>query len=285
MATEELPVFLPGDYCPLIQQSEGTSAEAAAAASASASAAAATARSFQWSAVYVHPSHLSGKDETQNHGPEPAVEVEEAGPCIKARTASVMLPRHVLPPHGPTYVCISTNNRYSPRVGDIVVGIISSKGSEYYGVNIRSVGPARLATVAGFEGATRRSKPQLSVGSVLLVRVSHLSPLLGADVTCCSSSCSKPWTSNEKVLGELRGGVIVEVAIPFALTLLCHDSLVLQLLGSRLPFEIAVGLNGRVWLRAETPTLSMRVANCITAAAAGKTPAVLQAIVDAVLQQ
>lgn len=145
MATEELPVFLPGDYCPLIQQSEGTSAEAAAAASASASAAAATARSFQWSAVYVHPSHLPGKDETQNHGPEPAVEVEEAGPCIKARTASVMLPRHVLPPHGPTYVCISTNNRYSPRVGDIVVGIISSKGSEYYGVGT----PCRSETLHG----------------------------------------------------------------------------------------------------------------------------------------
>lgn len=84
-------------------------------------------------------------------------------------------------------------------------------------VNIRSSGPARLAAVAGFEGATRRSKPQLSIGSVLLVRISHLSPLLGADVTCCSSNCSKPWTSNEKVLGELRGGIIIEVPIPFAL--------------------------------------------------------------------
>lgn len=83
-------------------------------------------------------------------------------------------------------------------------------------VNIRGFAPARLAAVAGFEGATRRSKPQLSIGSVLLLRVSHLSPLLGADVTCCTSNCSKPWTSSEKVLGELRGGTIIEVPIPFA---------------------------------------------------------------------
>lgn len=67
--------------------------------------------------------------------------------------------------------------------------------------------------------------------------------------------------------------------------MLCRDSLILQLLGSRIPFEIAVGLNGRVWVRAATSTLSMRAANCITAAATGKDPAVLHAIVDAVLQR
>ncbi|CDJ46066.1 hypothetical protein, conserved [Eimeria brunetti] len=284
MAAEGLPVFLPGDYCPLIEPSEGTAAETAAAASASAAAAAAVARTFDWSAVQINSAHPSVYSEPQQQ-PESSVETEGAGPCIKARTASLMLPRHILPPHAPTYVCMSTHNRYTPRVGDIVVGIVNSKGSEYYGVNIRGFAPARLAAVAGFEGATRRSKPMLSVGSVLLVRVSHLSPLLGADVTCCSSNCSKPWTSNEKVLGELRGGIIIEVPIPFAFSLLCRDSVVLQLLGSRLPFEIAVGLNGRVWIRAETPALSIRVGNCITAAAAGRSPAMLQAIVDAVLQQ
>lgn len=152
-------------------------------------------------------------------------------------------------------------------------------------VNIRSATPARLAAVAGFEGATRRSKPQLGVGSVLLLRVLHLSPLLGGDVTCCSNNCSKPWTSSEKVLGELRDGIVIEVPIAFAHSMLSRDSPVLQLLGSRIPFEIAVGLNGRVWVRAASNTLSMRAANCITAAAMGKDPAVLQAIVDAVLQR
>lgn len=283
MAAGESPIFLPGDYLPILQPSVGTAAETAAAALNSATAAAALAHSFDWSAIHVNPAGTTNTEHQQ--GQESAVKVEGAGRCTKARTTSLLMARHVLPPHGPTYVCSSSNNRYTPRVGDIVVGIISSKGSEYYGVNIRSGVPARLAAVAGFEGATRRSKPQLSVGSVVLVRLLHLSPLLGADVTCCTGNCSKPWTSSEKVLGELRDGIIIELPIPFALSLLCRDSVVLQLLGSRIPFEIAVGFNGRIWVRAATNTLSMRAANCITAAATGKDPAMMQAIVDAVLQR
>lgn len=68
-------------------------------------------------------------------------------------------------------------------------------------------------------------------------------------------------------------------------SLLCRESVVLQLLGSRIAFEIAVGFNGRVWVRASTNTLSIRAANCITAAATKKDPAMIQAIVDAVLQR
>ncbi|KAL8450486.1 hypothetical protein Emag_003176 [Eimeria magna] len=286
MAVPASPLFLPGDFFPVLQKTEGTACEASAAALASGEIAAATARSFDWSAIQI-------KDEGGRQGGEKKQQQElsaevvgAAGICAKATTACMLKPQNVLPPHAPVYVCCSSNCRYTPRVGDLVVGVVTSKGSEYYGVNIRSSSPARLAAVGGFEGATRRNKPQLSVGSVLLLRLSHLSPLLGAEVTCCSSNCSKPWTSSEKVLGELRDGIIVELPIPFALSLLCRDSLILQLLGSRVPFEIAVGFNGRVWIRAATNVLSMRLANCITAAAVGKKePAVLQAIVDALLQR
>ncbi|XP_026191978.1 putative exosome complex component rrp40 [Cyclospora cayetanensis] len=285
MSAAEVPVFLPGDFFPLLQQtSEGTTAEAASAAAAAGAAAAAVARSFDWSAVVV-PTASHQQQPQQQQRQQQLVEVVGSGTCAKATTASLLLPRHVLPPHAPTFVCISSSCRYTPRVGDILVGIVSSKGSEYYGVNIRSGSPARLAAVGGFEGATRRSRPQLSIGSVLLLRLSHISPLLGADVSCCSSNCSKPWTSSEKLLGELRDGVVIEVPIPFAQSLLSPDSLILQLLGTRLPFEIAVGLNGRVWIRAASPAFSMRAANCILVAAAGKPPAVMQAIVDALLQR
>lgn len=132
MAAAGLPIFLPGDYLPILQPPEGTAAEIAAAASASATAAAATARSFDWSAIHLNPTYCNRTEQQQ--GQESTVEVEGVGPCAKARTACVLMPRHVLPPHAPTYVCSSSNNRYAPKVGDIVVGIVSSKGSEYYGV-------------------------------------------------------------------------------------------------------------------------------------------------------
>ncbi|KAL8272492.1 hypothetical protein Esti_003615 [Eimeria stiedai] len=286
MATPKSPLFLPGDFFPVLQNLKGTACEAAAAALGSAEAAAATARTFDWSGIKLNVEEGGAGGEKKQHQESSAEVLGAAGPCAKATTACMLKPRNVLPPHAPAYVCSSSNCRYTPRVGDLVVGVVTSKGSEYYAVNIRSSSPARLAAVAGFEGATRRNRPQLAVGSVLLLRLSHLSPLLGAEVTCCSSNCSKPWTSNEKVLGELRDGIIIELPIPFALSLLCRDSLILQFLGSRVPFELAVGFNGRLWIRASTNVLSMRVANCITAAASGKKdPAVLQAIVDALLQR
>lgn len=136
MAAGKSPIFLPGDYLPILQPSVGTAAETAAAALASATAAAASAQTFDWSAIHLNPTGSTDTDHQQVQ--ESGVEVEGAGPCAKARTTSLLMTRHVLPPHGPTYVCSSSNNRYTPRVGDIVVGIISSKGSEYYGVRTYS---------------------------------------------------------------------------------------------------------------------------------------------------
>ncbi|KAL8442683.1 hypothetical protein Emed_007214 [Eimeria media] len=245
------PVFLPGDFFPVLQKTEKTLSEVSAASLASAEIAAATAASFDWSSIRIKEERERKEKQQQQQQQQQELSAEivgAAGICAKTNTACVFKPQNVLPPHAPVYVCCSNNCRYTPKVGDFVIGVVTTKGSEYYGVNIRSSSPARLAAVGGFEGATRRNKPQLSVGSVLLLRLSHLSPLLGAEVTCCSSNCSKPWTSSEKVLGELRDGIIVELPIPFA--------------------------------------LSMRLANCLSAAAAGKKdPAVLQAIVDALLQR
>ncbi|KAL8434142.1 hypothetical protein ACSSS7_003382 [Eimeria intestinalis] len=219
MAVPASPLFLPGDFFPILQKTEGaTVAEESAIALASAEAASATARTYDWSSIKIKTGGNEEKKQQQRQQQQEmtAEVIGATGLCARASTTCMLKPQNVLPPHAPVYICCSNNCRYSPKVGDLVVGIVTSKGSEYYAVNIRSSSPARLAAVAGFEGATRRNKPQLSVGSVLLLRISHLSPLLGAEVTCCSPNCSKPWTSNEKVLGELRDGIIIEVPIPFA---------------------------------------------------------------------
>jgi exosome complex RNA-binding protein Rrp4 len=43
-----------------------------------------------------------------------------------------------------------------------------------------------------------------------------------------------------------------------------QDSAVLSLLGARLPFEIAVGLNGVCWLRSGSPRETVLALNAIT---------------------
>ena len=46
--------------------------------------------------------------------------------------------------------------------------------------------------------------------------------------------------------------------------LLAPDSAVLNALGKVISFEVAVGLNGRVWVKAPTPQQTIIVANAIS---------------------
>jgi exosome complex component RRP40 len=47
--------------------------------------------------------------------------------------------------------------------------------------------------------------------------------------------------------------------------LLLSDCQVLQELGKHYPFEIAVGMNGRVWIKSASTQLTIFLANCIKA--------------------
>lgn len=59
-------------------------------------------------------------------------------------------------------------------------------------------------------------------------------------------------------MGELKGGMVFEVSLGFARQLLLNKSreegglAVLEEVGDQFAFEIAVGRNGRVWVRAES---------------------------------
>ena len=61
-------------------------------------------------------------------------------------------------------------NYYSAKEGDIVIGIISQKTYEIYRVNILANREASLNSI-DFEGATRKTKPNLNVGDVVFARV------------------------------------------------------------------------------------------------------------------
>ena len=65
-------------------------------------------------------------------------------------------------PHGISTLLSRILPRYIPQVGDCVLGRIADKHSENYGVDINTPFPASLPVLA-FEGATRRSRPNLQV--------------------------------------------------------------------------------------------------------------------------
>ncbi len=67
-------------------------------------------------------------------------------------------------------------------------------------------------------------------------------------------------------LGVLSGGgFLCDVPLHLVRKLLNPNCVLLKKLGESIPFEIAVGMNGRIWVRAKTPKETICLANAIWA--------------------
>ncbi|CDR99735.1 hypothetical protein [Sporisorium scitamineum] len=66
---------------------------------------------------------------------------------------------------------VETNTlRYVPAPGDSVIGQITNRGAESYTVTLFSAHSATLPALS-FEGATKRHKPNLRIGSLVYARI------------------------------------------------------------------------------------------------------------------
>lgn len=178
------------------------------------------------------------------------------------------------------HLCLSLS-QYNPQPPEPVLGIIIARHAEGYRVDIGSSQAASLDALA-FEGATKRSKPNLKVRpasplslpqfltppctQIGAIVYAHL--LSTPDFSEPEISCVDAATQKAAGFGELAGGFLVRgvelgrcracvllsfLAIPthdLARRLLSPRNPILPKLGARFPFEVAVGMNGRVWVKA-----------------------------------
>ncbi|KAL3771449.1 hypothetical protein ACHAW5_000104 [Stephanodiscus triporus] len=184
-------------------------------------------------------------------------------------------------------------------VGDRVIGIVEDQraSADYYRVNVFGSHPA-LLHVLGFEGATKRNRPTLEPGSLVYCRVvrgfgggrmdGEVSCKVGGGGGDCGKSmynCNrsddnhrddyddddddggaarKDWMTNEGTYGPLVGGTSFRVPLGLARELLLPKNAVLDALDkSGVPFEIAVGTNGVVWVNAPEPRITIMIVNAI----------------------
>lgn len=162
-----------------------------------------------------------------------------------------------------TFWVESNCKRYFPRTGDQIVGIIEDKGGDYYKVNIFSTSSALLSRLS-FEGATKRNKPELKKGDIIYARVSLAHKDLETELTCTAASGSKKeWSSGEAVYGNLCSGVVVKISIARAKSMLLPDCVLLNALGRHFAYEVAVGMNGAVWIRAPDIITTIIIRNAV----------------------
>lgn len=161
--------------------------------------------------------------------------------------------------------------RYVAAAGDAVVGVVVERGSEAYRVSLHGACGATLPVLA-FDGASKRNKPSLAVGTLVFCRVAVADRHLDVELTCCAPAAgagagaatrARDWMSGASLYGELKGGMLVRVSLAHARRLLRPRCSLLAVLGSSLAFEVAIGVNGLVYVRAQTTRQLVIICNAI----------------------
>lgn len=141
----------------------------------------------------------------------------------------------------------SNQKRYVPALEDPIIGIVQDRFGEEYRLDINGSDTATLSMLA-FQGATKKNRPNLGAGALVYCRVVRASKNMEAEVSCIEPGSTKSWSGGETLYGELQGGTVVQVSLGMARKLLREDR-VLKMVGN-VPFQSAVGVNGRIWIEA-----------------------------------
>lgn len=146
-----------------------------------------------------------------------------------------------------------TARRYFPKKGDAVIGVITrAQGSTGYTVNVNGTHAALLDACA-FDGATKANRPKLVPGDVVHCRVIVADRDVDIEVSCESpDGQGKDWVTGQSHYGQLKGGCVLSLPMFFLQSLRAPPSAdrnILARLGERLDFEVAIGCNGRMWVK------------------------------------
>lgn len=153
------------------------------------------------------------------------------------------------------------SSQYIPTVGDLVIATIQRSASDMYYASISNFTSYASLPHFSFEMATKKTRPQLLSGALVYARVSLANKHMDPELECVSSS-----TGKSEGLGPLIGGMVFDISLGMARRLMMpkpaeQGQLVLleELGGAGLPFEIAVGRNGKVWVDSKSVKTTLAI--------------------------
>ena len=140
-----------------------------------------------------------------------------------------------------------------------MIGVVVQRSFEQYLLDINSEGGHAALKSLEFQGATKTNKPNYAEGTLILCRVLKAdkhSPRV--ELTCIDPRDKKAWNSGEATFRSLQGGLVKDFPVAFCRQLLSSipspGVTLLERIGAQFPFEVNIGYNGRVWVKAEKPT-------------------------------
>ncbi|XP_059608795.1 exosome complex component RRP40 [Phlebotomus argentipes] len=143
-----------------------------------------------------------------------------------------------------TFLVNSFQKRYVAAKGDTVIGYVIGKSTDTFRVDIGGSEPASLSYLA-FEGATKRNRPDVHVGDILFGRLVVASGDFEPELVCLDSTGLK-----KDRFGVLpTDGFVFECSINLCRKMLDEKFPLTRALAKEYRFELAVGINGRIWVR------------------------------------
>eukprot|EP01025_Chloroclados_australasicus_P041104 TRINITY_DN4333_c0_g1_i2.p1 TRINITY_DN4333_c0_g1~~TRINITY_DN4333_c0_g1_i2.p1 ORF type:complete len:286 (-),score=41.14 TRINITY_DN4333_c0_g1_i2:720-1472(-) len=155
----------------------------------------------------------------------------------------------------PTWV-ENAGGKYTPQVGDSVIGVVQDKMGEFFLVDINTSNTATLSYL-DFEGASRRNRPDVQLGDIVYGHVTEAGKEFDAQIKCVNS------LGKSDGYGVLKGGYLVGSVPGCVCRRLLQRESVLNELGQFRQFEVVVGVNGYVWVCSESEQSVLVVLQCL----------------------
>ncbi|EPR79700.1 hypothetical protein SLOPH_1783 [Spraguea lophii 42_110] len=160
---------------------------------------------------------------------------------IKNKKSTIIGTLHSIPN---AHFLLSKTKYYTPSIDDLVIGDIIYVCSEYYKVSIGHT--TCVLPSLSFFNATKRNRPMLKKGDTVLARVIKTGeePLIGCDI---------------EGLGQKKG--YFYNLDQYKIKIIYMNTDLLQHLGRKYKFDIALGMNGRVWIECDNGITSLKIYN------------------------
>lgn len=154
----------------------------------------------------------------------------------------------------------SHRKRYVPVKGDTVVGVVVNRSGDTFRVDIGSSEQALLSYLA-FEGATKKNRPDVQIGDIVFAKLLEASRDMEPELVCVNSYGKK---GKLGILSE--DGFLFTCSLNLIRKILNPKCQLLKILGHEIPYDIAVGMNGKIWLKTRSIKETIAVGNAILAA-------------------
>ncbi|XP_035185699.1 exosome complex component RRP40 [Oxyura jamaicensis] len=160
---------------------------------------------------------------------------------------------------GGAYWVDSQQKRYVPVKGDQVIGIVTARAGDVFRLDVGGSEQASLSYLA-FEGATKRNRPNVQVGDLIYGQFLVANKDMEPEMVCIDSSGR---ASGMGVIGQ--DGFLFKVSLGLIRKLLAPKCEIIQELSQLYPFELVLGMNGRIWVKAKTVQQTLIIVNILEA--------------------